>query len=118
MKPLRTIYRLPFSSVISRGAGRGGGDSYGLAIRVREIDSLFSKYQQTTSRKTCRDKGIGLGLVLCKLMGDARGGKIWAASELGVGSTFSLCLPPIGRSIQLPDAVQTVADRGDSSWAA
>jgi len=42
---------------------------------------------------TTKAKGIGLGLVVCKNLTEANGGRIEAASKLGKGTTFILKLP-------------------------
>ena len=53
---------------------------------------LFEKFQQTVSRSG-RRLGTGLGLPFCKLAVEAHGGKIWAESQVGRGSTFVVRLP-------------------------
>lgn len=65
----------------------------GVGIASDEIGKLFEKYKQTTSGKTSEHKGTGLGLVICKMIVEAHGGKIWAESEVGKGSTFTFTLP-------------------------
>jgi signal transduction histidine kinase len=42
---------------------------------------------------TTKAKGIGLGLVVCKNLVEANGGRIDVASEVGKGTTFTMTLP-------------------------
>ncbi|MBI2988316.1 MAG: HAMP domain-containing histidine kinase, partial [Deltaproteobacteria bacterium] len=65
----------------------------GVGVSSEEISDLFEKYRQTTSGKKSGDKGTGLGLVICKMIVEAHGGKIWVESEEGKGTTFSFTLP-------------------------
>jgi PAS domain S-box-containing protein len=65
----------------------------GVGIPQDEIGSLFQKYRQTTSGKMSEHKGTGLGLVICKMIVEAHGGRIWVDSEEGKGTTFSFSLP-------------------------
>jgi signal transduction histidine kinase len=65
----------------------------GAGIAPDEIEGLFSKYRQTATGKTSRQKGTGLGLVICKMIVEAHGGEISVVSEERKGSTFSFSLP-------------------------
>ena len=65
----------------------------GVGIPSQEIDQLFQKYRQTTSGKTAKEKGTGLGLVICKMIVEAHGGRIWVESKDGKGTTFFFSLP-------------------------
>ena len=65
----------------------------GEGIAAHEIDKIFQKYRQVGSLKASPQKGTGLGLVICKMIVEAHGGKIWVESEKGAGSTFSFSLP-------------------------
>jgi len=65
----------------------------GNGIPVDELDRLFDRYSQFT-RKTERERGgAGLGLAYCKLAVEKFNGIIWAASEDGEGSSFTILLP-------------------------
>jgi two-component system, sensor histidine kinase and response regulator len=65
----------------------------GVGIAPEEIPMLFKRYKQTSSARATRQKGTGLGLVICKLIVEAQGGTVGVQSEPGKGSTFSFTLP-------------------------
>jgi signal transduction histidine kinase len=54
---------------------------------------LFERYRQTSSSKIVKQKGTGLGLVICKLIVEAQGGRVTVESEPGKHTTFSFTLP-------------------------
>jgi PAS domain S-box-containing protein len=65
----------------------------GVGIGPDEIEQLFETYRQLASGKYPMRKGTGLGLVICKKVVEAHGGRVWAESELGQGSRFFFSLP-------------------------
>jgi signal transduction histidine kinase len=89
----------PAGGAIEVGAGRTNGDvkvwvrDTGVGISHEEIGQLFDKYRQTTSGKMSENKGTGLGLVICKMIAEAHGGKISVQSDVGKGSTFAVQIP-------------------------
>ncbi len=64
----------------------------GIGIPVAKQGEMFSLKSGTTFG-TENEKGIGLGLMLCKEFMGYQNGKIWFESEEGKGSTFYLSLP-------------------------
>ena len=66
---------------------------HGEGIRREDMPRLFKKFSQLDSRSTRKVGGTGLGLAICKGIVEAHGGRIWAESEPGEGSTFAFALP-------------------------
>ena len=65
----------------------------GIGIPPDELELIFDKYRQVVGGQNSSDRGTGLGLAICKKIIEAHGGRIWAESELGRGSTFYVSLP-------------------------
>ncbi|CAM4160093.1 histidine kinase [Flavobacterium weaverense] len=67
----------------------------GIGMPAQRVETLFHIETIKTTLGTAGEKGAGLGLILCKDFVEKLGGKIWASSELGVGSNFKFTLPII-----------------------
>ncbi len=65
----------------------------GVGIPADDLPYIFEKYRQAENVRTYRKKGTGLGLVICKMVIQAHGGKIWARSIKNQGTTFYFTLP-------------------------
>jgi two-component system, OmpR family, sensor histidine kinase KdpD len=65
----------------------------GKGISPEDMGQLFDKFFQVENAAAGKTSGTGLGLAICKGIVEAHGGKIWAESELGKGSTFSFSIP-------------------------
>lgn len=63
----------------------------GMGIKSENLTKLFDKYYRVQQESTIG--GFGIGLYLSAEIIQAHGGKIWAESEFGKGSTFSFELP-------------------------
>jgi two-component system sensor histidine kinase/response regulator len=65
----------------------------GIGIPQEKIPILFRIEHRYKRIGTAREKGTGLGLILCKEFVEKNGGKIWAESEVGKGTTVRFTLP-------------------------
>ena len=65
----------------------------GLGIKPEMLNKLFSIGENTSTPGTKKEKGTGIGLVLCKELLDKNGGTIRVDSEVGKGSIFTITLP-------------------------
>ena len=65
----------------------------GVGMSEETCKKLFLVSSNMTSKGTVGEKGSGLGLLLCKEFVDKHGGKIWAESKEGLGSTFHFTIP-------------------------
>ena len=65
----------------------------GIGIKPEDHELIFDDFRQLDGSSTRHYGGTGLGLGLCRKLAAALGGEIQVASEVGVGSVFSLLLP-------------------------
>lgn len=65
----------------------------GVGIAPMNLEKVFKIDFKLSSLGTNKEKGTGLGLILCKEFVEKQGGMIWVESELGKGSVFTFTLP-------------------------
>lgn len=65
----------------------------GIGLEPQQLERIFDRFYQVDSASTRRVGGSGLGLSICKAIVEAHGGRIWAESRPGQGSTFHFTLP-------------------------
>ena len=65
----------------------------GVGIEPEDLKKLFRIETNFTTHGTRKEKGSGLGLILCKEIVEKLGGKIWAESIPAEGSTFFIRIP-------------------------
>jgi len=64
----------------------------GVGISRENMEKLFSKFEQFGRVDGPGYKGTGLGLTIAKGLVEKHGGRIWAKSKLGTGTTFFFTL--------------------------
>jgi PAS domain S-box-containing protein len=65
----------------------------GRGIPADKLESVFTRFHQVDSSDTREKGGTGLGLAISRSIVEHHGGRIWAESVVGEGSTFSFTLP-------------------------
>jgi len=65
----------------------------GVGISLQDQAKLFGPFQRLEDSRLEGVKGAGLGLLVCRRLVEAHGGRIWLESEPGQGSTFFFTLP-------------------------
>ncbi len=65
----------------------------GMGIREEEIAHIFETFHQVDGSSSRQWGGLGIGLALAKHIVELHRGRIWAESQYGGGSTFTVALP-------------------------
>ena len=76
----------------------------GTGISPEDQARLFTKFFRADSSSTREVSGSGLGLYITKHLIEAHGGRIWATSQLGQGTTFSIIWPKADQEADVPAA--------------
>jgi len=65
----------------------------GIGIPPADLPKIFERFSRASNVDDRRFHGMGLGLYICRGIVEEHGGRIWAESEVGKGSTFHVTLP-------------------------
>lgn len=68
-------------------------DDTGKGISAENLKHIFDEFIQLHNPERDRNKGLGLGLAICRRLANLLGTDIVVRSKLGEGSSFSLALP-------------------------
>jgi signal transduction histidine kinase len=64
----------------------------GPGIPMSERERVFDRFYQTMSGRAVPDRGVGLGLTICREIVAAHGGRIWVEENRPSGSSFHVAL--------------------------
>jgi signal transduction histidine kinase/CheY-like chemotaxis protein len=79
----------------------------GPGIAAAYLPILFDRFSQGEATEVRKFGGTGLGLAIVKQLAELMGGRVWAESELGKGSTFHVEIPlamAAGAGVATPSA--------------
>lgn len=78
----------------------------GTGIAVDDLPRIFERFYKSDRARTRGQGGTGLGLAIARHLVEAHGGRIWAKSKEGKGSTFFFTLPvsqrPVNKTLTIP----------------
>ncbi|UCC47852.1 MAG: HAMP domain-containing protein [Gemmatimonadota bacterium] len=84
--------------VRARGLSSGGAElsvrDDGQGIPAAHLERIFERFYRVDASRSRSTGGTGLGLSIVKHWVDAMGGRVWAESVLGQGTTVCVLLPP------------------------
>jgi PAS domain S-box-containing protein len=64
----------------------------GIGIEEKKLTTVFEEFTQERNETTRKYGGTGLGLTIAKQLVELQGGRMWAKSRVGEGSTFNFSL--------------------------
>lgn len=65
----------------------------GIGIPQNQLETIFESFTQVDASTTRKYGGTGLGLAISKRLVELMGGKMWAESKVGLGSSFHFVIP-------------------------
>jgi CheY-like chemotaxis protein len=83
----------------------------GRGIPADKLGVIFERFQQVDASDGREKGGTGLGLAICRSIVDQHGGRIWAESQLGQGSSFFFTLPLVKEEVETPVPEASPAQR-------
>jgi CheY-like chemotaxis protein len=86
----------------------------GIGVPEEKLDLIFAPFEQADRSTTRKYGGTGLGLTICSRLVQLMGGKIWAESKLGYGSTFHFTACFDAHLAPLPQSASPRLDHGNA----
>jgi PAS domain S-box-containing protein len=84
-----------------------GVTDHGPGIPAEELTNIFDRMYRIEQRVYSGADGMGLGLYICQRLVKAHGGRIWAESTAGQGSTIRFTLPVAERMKSMKQLART-----------
>jgi signal transduction histidine kinase len=87
----------------------------GAGIPAEQLDAIFEEFRQANVAGRDPRSGAGLGLAISRQLVTLMGGRIWAESQVGVGSTFHVLLQPYHKEKEVTHEVPALKRQTEST---
>jgi signal transduction histidine kinase len=84
----------------------------GRGIPPEKLEDIFRAFEQVDASDTREKGGTGLGLAIARSIVHRHGGRIWAQSAVGEGSTFVVAIPALAEIV----LDERAGDREPARW--
>jgi CheY-like chemotaxis protein len=88
----------------------------GIGISTEKQKVIFDRFTQADDSLTRKFGGSGLGLAISKGLIELLGGRLWASSVLGEGSTFYFTTPYLAATEDEVEEKKAVLQKSDYDW--
>jgi CheY-like chemotaxis protein len=88
----------------------------GIGISADKLMVIFERFMQADSSPSRKYGGSGLGLAISRGLVELLGGKMWAESEVGVGSVFYFTIPFTSANRKPEEPVESKHTRVHHNW--
>jgi signal transduction histidine kinase/CheY-like chemotaxis protein len=78
-------------------------EDQGRGIPPAKLDAIFEAFEQVDASDSREKSGTGLGLAISRMIVERHGGRIWAQSAIGEGSTFAFTVPVLDEDGSTPE---------------
>ncbi|MBI4773754.1 MAG: HAMP domain-containing protein [Deltaproteobacteria bacterium] len=82
----------------------------GIGIPKKDLDRVFERFYRVDKERSRDLGGTGLGLAIVKNLVIANGGRVWAESRVGKGSTFHVALPKPRKAAPSEDTIAATTE--------
>ncbi len=83
---------------------------FGPGIASDHLERIFERFYRVDKARSRESGGTGLGLAIAKHIVQAHGGRIWAESELGSGTTFRFTIPVVSSTAKQKPNLEEIED--------
>ncbi len=84
----------------------------GPGIAKKDLPYIFDRFYRADASRNSRKGGTGLGLAIAQKIIEEHGGKIWAQSEEGVGTSICFTMPKLSVHKHMPPANSSQEPKG------